>query len=456
MATIKIYTRTNSDKLATLNLRYVEGTKIKIRIALPVKIIPSFWDENNQRINDKIIGKKELSLKDALKIGDELHKLSDKIKLERSLLREDPSKEWLQTIINEFYGKSEPVPQVENLNDYIFRFIVEATAGKRLCFSGQTKKVYSAGTLRSLRDFQRSFDMYQGISINRKYGHEKNQSKHRENKVKMPYKPLNWQDITIDWYNEFVKYFYKRNCSPNYIGKHLKTFKAILRQAKEEGMPVNPEVERKAFKVISAPAENIYLTDEDLQKLRKLDLSSRKHLEVTRDVFLVGCYTAQRYSDYSRINKGNIKEVAGNKFIELIQQKTGEKCIIPVMAECDEILKKYDYTLPRTHEQKINERIKTIACEAEIKETIYYEQSRGGVTIKKKVPKYELIKTHTARRTGCTLMYLAGIPVIDIMKMSGHRTEREFMKYIKVTKEQTAINLANHPYFKGNTLKIAR
>lgn len=64
-------------------------------------------------------------------------------------------------------------------------------------------------------------------------------------------------------------------------------------------------------------------------------------------------------------------------------------------------------------------------------------------------PKYELIKTHTARRTGCTNMYLAGIPVIDIMKISGHKTEKEFMKYIKVSKLETAQNLSRHPCFTG-------
>jgi len=53
-------------------------------------------------------------------------------------------------------------------------------------------------------------------------------------------------------------------------------------------------------------------------------------------------------------------------------------------------------------------------------------------------------------------MYLEGIPTIDIMKISGHKTEREFLKYIKVSKEETAVILSDHPYFVGNTLKIAR
>ena len=40
--------------------------------------------------------------------------------------------------------------------------------------------------------------------------------------------------------------------------------------------------------------------------------------------------------------------------------------------------------------------------------------------------KCDLIKTHTARRSGCTNMYLAKIQPIDIMKISGHKTERNF------------------------------
>ena len=76
--------------------------------------------------------------------------------------------------------------------------------------------------------------------------------------------------------------------------------------------------------------------------------------------------------------------------------------------------------------------------------------------VKTTVPKYKLIKTHTARRTGCTLMYLAGIPTIDIMKVSGHKTEKEFLKYIKVGKKETALNLAKHPYFIGSPLSVAK
>jgi integrase len=86
---------------------------------------------------------------------------------------------------------------------------------------------------------------------------------------------------------------------------------------------------------------------------------------------------------------------------------------------------------------------------------IEVEKIKGGLKVKSLVPKNDLIKTHTARRTGCTLMYLAGIPAIDIMKISGHKTEREFLNYIKTSKEETAQNLAKHPYFMGNSMRVA-
>ena len=46
-------------------------------------------------------------------------------------------------------------------------------------------------------------------------------------------------------------------------------------------------------------------------------------------------------------------------------------------------------------------------------------------------------------------MYLAGIPSIAIMKITGHKTEKEFMKYIKISEEQNAAELMSHPYFCG-------
>jgi integrase len=79
---------------------------------------------------------------------------------------------------------------------------------------------------------------------------------------------------------------------------------------------------------------------------------------------------------------------------------------------------------------------------------------RRGLKIKKEIPKYELIKTHTARRSGATYMYLDGVPNLSIMKITGHKTEREFLKYIRVSKEETAEMLANHEYFRNKVKAV--
>ena len=53
-------------------------------------------------------------------------------------------------------------------------------------------------------------------------------------------------------------------------------------------------------------------------------------------------------------------------------------------------------------------------------------------------PKFNCIMNHTARRTFATLMYLKGIPTISIMAITGHTTEENFMKYIKLDKSEHA------------------
>ena len=97
----------------------------------------------------------------------------------------------------------------------------------------------------------------------------------------------------------------------------------------------------------------------------------------------------------------------------------------------------------------MNKYIKEIAREAGIVDMVEVSYVENGEKKSHLVEKCELVKTHTARRSGATNMYLAGIPTIAIMKITGHKTEKEFMKYIKITEEQTAMELMNHPYFAG-------
>lgn len=413
---------------ATIYLRYSDKRGIDFIIATKEKVFPEYWSNITQSFKQRIVFNGLFSEKQKVEIEDRLTEI--KAFINQQYFKDGAlTKDWLKLTLDRYYEKG--IKKGENLIQYIEKYITDAGTGARL---NNAKRVYALSTVKSLRSMQSELNKFQA---------EKN-------------KNLNFNDINIDFYNEWLAWFNKKSYSPNTIGKHLKSLKAILRQAREEGLHNNQEIERKAFKVISSRVDNIYLTGAEVDKLYQVDLSDKKHYELARDVFLIGVYTAQRFSDYSRIGPSNLHVIDGKKVIELIQRKTGERCIIPVRPELDAILMKYNYQVPNVWEQKVNSYIKIIASDAGITEKIEVERVRGGLKVCTLVRKCDLIKTHTARRTGCSLMYLAGIPTIDIMKLSGHKTEREFLKYINITKEQTAVSLSKHPYFIGKPLKVVK
>lgn len=444
MASIKFLTRSKDSKLVPVYLRFIDGRETDFWLPTPFRLFPEYWNNKAQTFKPRILYSEVFTETDKQDLQRKFQELKDFVMRELFTLSAPITKNWLQATVDKFYYKD--VPSNENLTEYINRFVDDAKSGKRLANAGNTKKRYAYGSLRVLTGFKLSWEMF----------------------CTAKKKQYNFDDVNIDLYNDFVKFFYDRKCGANYIGKHIKTLKTIMRQAREDGLHNNQEIERKAFKTISEEVEHIYLTADELKKLFELNISKFdltpkntglkpseiKFLPVVRDIFLAGCYTAQRYSDYSRISKDNIKMINGKKVVSLIQKKTGETCLIPVRPELETILKRYDYTLPKSFEQKVNTGIKLIGKLAGITDPIHVEKFRGGVKVKTDVPKHSLICTHTARRTGCSLMYLAGIPIIDIMKLSGHRTPQEFLKYVRISKEETVINMGNHPYFTGTVLKV--
>jgi hypothetical protein len=50
-------------------------------------------------------------------------------------------------------------------------------------------------------------------------------------------------------------------------------------------------------------------------------------------------------------------------------------------------------------------------------------------------------------------MYLAKIPILQIMSVSGHKTQKQLIDYIKVGPDETADLLSTHDYFRNN-LKV--
>ncbi|PHR93133.1 MAG: tyrosine type site-specific recombinase, partial [Leeuwenhoekiella sp.] len=258
---------------------------------------------------------------------------------------------------------------------------------------------------------------------------------------------IEFDSITLDFYNQYIHFLStKHNLSTNTVGKHIKTLKTFMSEATERGLNDNYEFRKNKFKTLREEADTVYLSVEELKLIEKLDLSSSPRLERVKDLFLVGCYTGLRFSDFTQINPENIVE--SKSLIQVRTQKTGERVFIPLHRVVSKILKKYNNSLPQTYtNQVMNRYIKEVCCIAGIKEELETTITKGGKLTKTPEKKFNLISTHTARRSFATNLYLADVPSISIMKITGHKSEKSFLKYIRVTQEQNADKLLNHPFF---------
>jgi len=280
-------------------------------------------------------------------------------------------------------------------------------------------------------------------------------------------KTLDFNDLTMDFYEHFIRYcneakIIKQNPDGTYterdrfafntIGTHIKNIKVFHNYAIEKGY-TEKDLPKK-FKVFAETADTIYLNENELQAIYKLDLSNNKRLEHQRDLFMIGCYTGLRFGDLTKLRKENI--IKEGYRIRVKTEKTGETVEIPLHWTIREILNKYEGGLPNAiSDQKMNSYLKEIAKGAGIVELVMKAQTRGGTKVESSHEKWELVTVHTARRSFATNAFLAGVPSISIMKITGHRSEKSFLKYIKITPEQNADLMANHPFFSKHPLKVA-
>ena len=260
--------------------------------------------------------------------------------------------------------------------------------------------------------------------------------------IKTRYK-VDFENINTIFYEEYKKFLMNEyKLSVNSIGKDFSVIKFFLNEATERGINNNLSFKSSRFKTISEVSDTIYLNEQELKLLFDLDLTESKTYSGVRDLFLIGCFTGLRYSDYSVLTKENI--IDGK--IRITTYKTGEPVVIPIHPIVKAIFEKRNYELPKSlSNQKTNQYLKEIAAEIdELQVLVNKKITKGGVREVQYLKKYEMVTTHTARRSFATNLYLSNFPSISIMKITGHRTESAFMRYIKITPDDNANALEAH------------
>lgn len=261
---------------------------------------------------------------------------------------------------------------------------------------------------------------------------------------------LDYTSIDLDFYNSFVNYLmHDLSLSQNTIGKHIQVFKTFMNEATDRGYNKKMDFRGRKFKRLSEPVESIYLNETEIEIVRKLDLRNKPNLERVRDLFIIGCYTGLRYSDFIRVTPENIVKEDEVYYINILTQKTSQKVIIPLKPIVLDILKKYNGTIPKPlTNQKMNQYLKEIGKLAGIDQLIPITKTNAGKQTTTLVPKYNLIKTHTCRKSFATNAFRAGLPTLSIMKITGHKTETQFYRYVRISELENASSLTKHGFFK--------
>ena len=231
-------------------------------------------------------------------------------------------------------------------------------------------------------------------------------------------------DLNDNFYAEFITYMRKEyNLNDNTLHRYMSIFKTLLTWCGKKGYKVLDDYNN--IKIKKFETNDVHLTESELKLLEEAELSGSK--ERARDLFLIGAYTGQRFSDYSMFEKADVR----NGAIIKKAKKTKITAFIPLHKKLKVLLDKYDWKLPKISSQKFNIRIQEVCKELEINDSIK-KVSYMGKNVKEEIfPKWQLIGSHTARRTYITLMSERGMPDHQLMQIAGIKDVKTLQKYKK-------------------------
>ncbi|WP_138993404.1 site-specific integrase [Larkinella sp. C7] len=419
--------RAERPTLINLVFRY-DNARFKISTGLTIE--PYQWDITNQRAYTNQKSRAAREPFETINAHLDRWRSATKKVLNALQLAQIPfDNETIKQHLDTELGRTKKINVVEAktelFTDYIERFVKEAEAGKRL----NSKSIrYSHYTLAGYMKLKRILERYQAETR----------------------KGIDYKDFSLDYYHAFKLWLTGRGLALNYVGTLLKDLKVMLKQAHADGMHSNNVYQHRDFKKLVEDVDNIYLTDEELTILYNLDLSTNARLDRVRDLFLIGCYTGLRFSDFSELRPENITH--NGRILTRKTLKTSERVSIPLNPKVLSIISKYEGIPPRTiTNQKMNDYLKELCRRAGLTDSVEVSRTKGGRKETRYLEKCEMVTTHTARRSFATNAYLAKVPTVAIMKITGHRSEAVFLRYIKISSEQNALMMLDHPHFSGLT-----
>lgn len=423
MATINfLYRSTREQAPIYLRLLYsYEGKNYVIEGKTQKIVTKDYWENDHfkQRINDIDRSNYRNDVK------DDLNKIESFI-MDSFVKVEDPTtinKDWLKTQITNFYDPPQEKAQApEHLTDFF------------LFYSDIKKNDLTATRLRRLTVVRNKLLRFEDYKS----------------------KKYLISEIDDNFKKDFLDFIQKNKYAETTTKTDFSVIKTVCFYAREWNIKTSPQL--RNLKIKESKTKNIYLSFDELEQIKALNLPTGGYLDNARDWLIISCYTGQRSSDFLRFVPEMVTKVKNEYFLEFTQRKTGKKMIIPFLDEAKAIFDKHNGNFPRViSKPKYNDYIKEVCKRAGIN-----EPTQGKVIVciaddptkatkndyrreLKTVPKYKLVSTHIGRRSFAT-NYYGKVPTNYLIQITGHSTEKMFLAYIQKTERQTAYD--SFKYFK--------
>lgn len=246
-------------------------------------------------------------------------------------------------------------------------------------------------------------------------------------------KEVLFDDLTHDFLVGFERFLYSKGLQTNTINKHFRYLKRYVNDAINRDFMDFGKYPFRRFKLKTEQTERCKLTIDELKRIEMLDLSDKPHLNVVKDMFLIGCYTGLRFSDVIDLKQNHIVKDGARITIEKLVVKTGDNIIIPVFALFDgkpiSILEKYTENSVSLFKgitsQQANRTLKEIAELARIDKTISF---------------------HISRHSFASILLNRGMNITFVQSLLGHKKIQTTQVYAKTDHKAIINELQNIKY----------
>ena len=410
MANIKYLVKSKKNP-ASLYIRFYKGRELDLTANTGYLLNPKYWSLKQQRVTTGANTRA-----DEITINPMLISLKEFILQEYNIHFADGgsfNKDWLNKVILKHNNR--PADEFSNHEVYFVPFVEKYIEESKTRINPKTGKVISPRTIQ-------------------KYNTTVERLKEFQTKEK---EILKIWDIDLAFHRAFLSFLkIKGNYGGTTISKYIDQIKNFCREAKTTGLRVSPEFEHKNFTAKRDKPMDVYLNEAEIGLIYNADFSSNARLNNTRQLMIIGLWTGLRISDLKKIHEFNFSE---NKIQIVDSYKTGGYINIPIHKHIKGVLMdENNGGLPKViSNAKFNLYMKEVCKDVGIDQTVMGSKMNSETKRKDKgyFPKYELVTSHIGRRSFATNLY-GKLPNQTIMAITNHKSEQQFIKYIKTTNEE--------------------